>query len=347
MKPADNPRERRVPTAELQSALEDLLCDHFGVPSRIVALERHPSAYRTSFAIEELDVSLGDGANLALIFKDLCRKAMTGKARAAKPEFLYDPLREIGTYERILPLHRMGTPTCYGTVIDERRDRFWLFLERVAGRALYQVGDFAVWREVARWLAAMHRHFAQEIHPLMQAPSVPLLRYDGDYYWLWLQRARTFLRGHVSTGGTCPDMEWLAGRYHLVVERLLALPVTFIHGEFYASNILVQEAADNLRVCPVDWEMAAIGPGLLDLAALTAGKWTGEQKSFLAHAYYSGLYPEGSGAETWDAFRTSLDYCYLHVALQWLGWSRRWTPPRDHAQDWLHEVVRLSEKLQL
>jgi thiamine kinase-like enzyme len=28
------------------------------------------------------------------------------------------------------------------------------------------------------------------------------------------------------------------------------------------------------RVCPVDWEMAAVGPGLIDLAALTAGWWT-------------------------------------------------------------------------
>ena len=29
----------------------------------------------------------------------------------------------------------------------------------------------------------------------------------------------------------------------------------------------------------------------------------------------------------------------LHLAVQWLGWSRDWTPPREHATDWLGESV--------
>ena len=55
-------------------------------------------------------------------------------------------------------------------------------------------------------------------------------------------------------------------------ERLLALPVGFIHGELYPSNVLVGERTG--RICAVDWEMAGIGPLLLDLAALTSGAWT-------------------------------------------------------------------------
>ena len=65
-----------------------------------------------------------------------------------------------------------------------------------------------------------------------------------------------------------------AARYDAVAEQLAALAPTFIHGEFYPSNVLVQQGGRTPRVCPIDWEIAAIGPGLLDLAALSVGKWT-------------------------------------------------------------------------
>jgi Phosphotransferase enzyme family len=74
-------------------------------------------------------------------------------------------------------------------------------------------------------------------------------------------------------------IEKLFGNYDRVVERLLEFPVTFLHGEFYASNVLVVcEEGEGWRVCPVDWEMAAVGPGLIDLAALTAGRWTADER---------------------------------------------------------------------
>ncbi len=46
----------------LRDVLQDVLSRHFGATERIVELERRPSAYRTSFALEELMVSL-DGAS--------------------------------------------------------------------------------------------------------------------------------------------------------------------------------------------------------------------------------------------------------------------------------------------
>jgi aminoglycoside phosphotransferase (APT) family kinase protein len=58
-------------------------------------------------------------------------------------------------------------------------------------------------------------------------------------------------------------------------------------------------------VCPVDWEMAAVGPGLVDLAALSAGGWTAPEREALALAYYAALVP----CENWppDAFLVALD----------------------------------------
>ncbi|TMQ28706.1 MAG: aminoglycoside phosphotransferase family protein, partial [Planctomycetota bacterium] len=139
---------------------------------------------------------------------------------------------------------------------------------------------------------------------------------------------------------------WLSERYGRVVERLLSLPLTVFHGEFYASNVLVRERHDTVRICPVDWEMAAVGPGLMDVAALTAGAWSDAERTSLAMAYHAALPPDGSRPSQ-EALLTALDWCRLHLAVRWLGWSPGWSPPPEHAQDWLGEALRLAEKLDL
>jgi hypothetical protein len=42
-----------------------------------------------------------------------------------------------------------------------------------------------------------------------------------------------------------------------------------------------------------------------------------------------------------------LNLCRLLIALQWLGWSRRWTAPKEHAHDWLTDVQVLVEEVGL
>src|SRR6516164_2166558 len=100
-------------TGELSEALGRVLAqnDVRGLP--IVALERRPSAYRSSFPLEEIRVSLADGAALDVIFKDISRESLPETVRQAKPEFLYDPLREIETYRQVLADRRLGTAHFY------------------------------------------------------------------------------------------------------------------------------------------------------------------------------------------------------------------------------------------
>jgi hypothetical protein len=52
---------------------------------------------------------------------------------------------------------------------------------------------------------------------------------------------------------------------------------------------------------------------------------------------------EGYGAVTWQA----LDAAQLHLSLQWLGWSPDWTPPPEHARDWLADALATAERLGL
>jgi Phosphotransferase enzyme family len=347
IQPAGIPGQR-IGTNELRAALQEALSRRSGTQQRIVGLERRPSAYSTSFAIEEMDVRLQDGTTLQLLFKDLSRHLMLESARRFKPAFLYDPMREIETYRTILEPSRLGTAACYGIIVDHRAGRYGLFMEKVPGLELYQVGDLATWKRVAEWLAAMHTRFAGQTGSLAQASR--LLRYDATFYRRWIDRARTSLRRVEPPlpRDAWRGMEQLARNYDRVIERLTELPVTFIHGEFYASNVLVHEGGEGLRVCPVDWEMAAVGPGLIDLAALTAGGWTAGEKTALSMAYYAGLapHPVGRWADP-EEFLLALDHCRLHLAVQWLGWASGWSSPPEHAQDWLGEALGLADKLGL
>jgi N utilization substance protein B len=53
--------------------------------------------------------------------------------------------------------------------------------------------------------------------------------------------------------------------------------------------------------------------------------------------------------EKWDfaKFHTDLDCCRLHQAVQFLGWSRNWSAPPEHAQDWLDEALAVATRLRL
>jgi aminoglycoside phosphotransferase len=327
---------------DLRAVLEELLTTYFGHPRRILTLRRHPSRYATSFALEDVNVVFDDGRQLQMVFKDLSEEGLHEAARVAKPRFLYEPLREIATYRDILSREALGTAECYGAITDA--DRAWLFLEKVQGRELYQIGELAVWSDVACWLAGMHDRLSQRAEQL-QRDHPHLLRYDAAFHRRWFDRAREFI-GRAGADRERRDMARLVAGGETVIERLAAIPVTLVHGEFYASNVLVGDSTSGRRVCPVDWEIAGVGAGLLDLAALVAG-WAPAQQRTIAQSYYTALAPRQGWPPDEDAFVTLLDYCQLARNMQWLGWSPQWTAPPEHARDWLGEAVQLAERLGL
>jgi Phosphotransferase enzyme family len=318
-------------TDELRIAIERALFERFGTRRRVAAITRRPSEYRTTSPIYDLTIALDDGERLSLVLKDLSRGALSPGTRRVKPRFLREPVREIETYRTLLAPAGIGA-LFYGAVIDRRLGRFWLLLEKVNGIELYQVGELDVWRVVARWLARFHEGFRERGRSV--AAEAKLLWYDAAFYRTWLERAVAFAR---EAGLRKRTLEQVAQEYDEVVERLVALTPTVIHGEFYPSNVLVAGELPTLRVVPVDWEMTGLAPGLVDLAALTSG-WPGRERRLLSDAYRHELSRLGSAADE-DGFAEDLACCRLHVALQWLGWSPSWTPPPQHRQDWLQEAI--------
>ena len=305
-------------------------------------LARRPCPYSSSFALDEIDVGFDDGSELQLVMKDLSPRAMAACARRARPRFLYDPRRETQAYRWILPHAPPGTATWYGAVVNPSTQRYRLFLERVEGLELRHVGAFSVWERTARWIARFHRSFSPtQVARLVERSRV--LIYDEAFYWRWLERARGFAAGHREMRRR---VERIARGYASVVKRLAGMPRTLIHGEFYPCNILVRRTGRLLRVCPVDWEMAALGPAAIDLACLTTG-WARRGERAMVRAYRAARSDTTTrSARIPHDFWVDFDCCRLHLAVRMLGWSKAWSPPPQHAHDWLAEAERLAERIQ-
>lgn len=271
---------------------------------------------------------------------------MPPELRAAKPAFVYDPYRELEAYRRLLPGAHLGTAVCYGGVVQPvgaERERYWLFLERVTGQDLYLVGDLALWQQAAAWLAALHAQTQRR--PGVVAQAAHLLRYDAGYYARWQERACSFLAQRTPPGLPAHEIDELCAVYGSAANLLLALPQVWIHGEFYASNVLIQSGEMGVRVCPVDWEMTGLGPGLMDVAALTAGNWPPAARAAMVESYYHALADQDMARPSPADFAVHLACCRLHSAMQWLGWSLTWSPPPEHAHDWLAEARSLAAEL--
>lgn len=267
---------------------------------------RRPWPYSSSHLIEELRVG-PNGRRLLL-------KHLSGASRS-RPSFTASPFGEIAAYRDVLARGGIDAPRYVASQMH--RDRGWLLVELVSGRPLWQLGEPAAWEQAARWLA--------RLHALPLPAGEGLLRYDAAHLRRRLELAT-----------------WLPGRRRIaagVAARLAELPVSFIHGEFTPSNVMVSRRGNVYRIRPVDWETAGLGPGVLDLAALTAG-WHGEQRAGIVAAYQ-----EQPGAAS--ATAEQLDLARLVLAAQWTGWAEGWVAPPEHRHDWRREVCELVERLRL
>lgn len=292
-------------------------------------LSRRPSEYRTSFPLEELEVELPGEGRAKIVRKCLDWDELDPSAQLAKPRFLHDPDREPYVYERLLPLAPPGPPRLLELAADGG-----LCLERIDGRPLSEVGERRLWEAAAGWLGRFHAAFEGAAAAPLAGAS--LLEHDADFHRFWLVRARSFA---ASGPGPGTALDWLDARHEQVVEALSAMGRTVLHGEFYASNVLVAEDRGSTSVAPVDWELAGPGPGALDLAALVCG-WPATDREAMRRAYGAGRGRELPTRE--------LDLARLQVAVQWLGWAPpEWAPPPDQRRDWAAEAIEIAEELEL
>ncbi len=326
------------------SRLEEGLREMRGGPG-IARIVRRPSAYASSAALSELDLTLRDGSELHLLHKGTL--AAGPDRGAVRPSFTRDPLREMAVYRSVLAVDPVRAPELHATVTDPESPDFGIFIERVRGKELWQFADPEPWHATARWLAGFHGRYQARAHALVGRARLAI--HDAAYHRVWMRRALE-LAGDRSSAAYDPErlaaVRSVAERHDTVVAELLRVPATLIHGELYPSNVLIRDGVEPARgVCPVDWETAAVGPCLTDLAALTSGAWDPGRRAGIVAAYSGELEDRGWWTPTPGELERGLTACRVQQAIQWLGWSADWTPPVEHAHDWLGEAVGLAREL--
>jgi len=179
----------------------------------------------------------------------------------------------------------------------------------VAGTAFEQIGEGfqlpGAKTTGFRTLGEMATSLGLKLKPNV---SADLHTYGAQYYLGWAERTAIYTRQ------VRPDLEWVPAvceRFSDLVPDLLAASQTVIHGEYYPKNILVR----GQRICPVDWQSAAIAAGEVDLASLTEGHWPEDLVPRCESAYAGARWPGGPPA----SFERSLAAARLYWPLRWLG----------------------------
>jgi aminoglycoside phosphotransferase (APT) family kinase protein len=246
-----------------------------------------------------------------------------------KPAFVTDPAREPWVYQNVL-MDVAGPPILWAAVNDFVAERHWLFIERVNGAPLTEVGDRDAWCGAAEWLG--------RFHATVRVQGGPLLRHDHEYHRRWLARALSAAQDREKLA----RLQALESAHQRAIDVALATTVSVIHGEFYPSNVLVEQS---LAVHAIDWEMAALGPPLFDLAALLSGRWSADDRIAMATAYREGAESAGMRCPMIEELLLGVTACRLLLAVQWLGWAADWTAPAGHQNDWLEEAELCAREL--
>jgi len=302
-----------MPSEELQAWVSRALgCEALQDAGQIIerrVIKRRPNDWRGSRCFERVAVRGPDGTVLPLFLKYFYREV-----DVEPPELRTSPDREAQVYGEVLRDSPLGTARFYGFRSLDSKDSVALLLEFVGGTKLSRLSVKQSWLAVARWLAHMHHHFSRSQDHLNALGL--LLRYDADLYWSWAYRAVELgMRVSREAGAIVKEM---LGPYERVAGPLGSAPPTFIHGEFYCSNILVQEEREKIRICPYDWETAGIGCGALDLTYLLRQSW-GMDEHCLIQAYLDGWREKGDFPSWLSDIHSHIRRCRIHELMYSLG----------------------------
>ena len=296
---------QRTDEGTLRRCLERVLPDLGPAGAWVVHVRQERAACATSYHASVLTVQFSTGEEVKLFLKDFRFSRLPKDGLRQRAE------RELRVYRDLLAGAGLGTARYCGTASDEAEGQLLLVLEFVDGVRARSC-ELGAWVAAARWLGRMQGYFAR--HPARWQACDVLLRHDADFF-----RARA--EGAVrAVSQVAPH---LAGRladvvkdYGRLVDVMAGQPRALVHGSYRPQNLLVGPAAG--RVCPVDWELAAVGAPLYDLAFLSDG-FRPPERDRLWHAYLEevgGAYRPARGREE---MRYVIDCFRLHKALKSLS----------------------------
>jgi len=213
---------------------------------------------------------------------------------------------EAAVYRHVLRRFSVPTPTYYGIYSDRVRGRVCLVLEYLRNTEPVEfVSEYAAaMRRAAQWLGQFHR--CQEVHLPPSAGRV-LNRYDCGYYRRWLRQASAQA---VHLRRRHPWFPQVCRRYEQWIDLLIP-STTFIHGDLVSGHLLVGDG----KIFIIDWDLAALAVGEIDLANLTWG-WGSVIRGECELAYERARWPEKTAPAD---FRLRLAAARLYLEFRWLG----------------------------
>jgi Ser/Thr protein kinase RdoA (MazF antagonist) len=302
-----------MPSEELQAWLSQALGNE--APQEAIqiierrVIKRRLSDWRGSRCFEKVAVCGPAGMVFPLFLKYFYREV------DVEPHDLrVSPEREAQVYKEVLRDASLGAARFYGFRRLGSEDSVALLLEFVAGTRLSSHNVKQSWLAVARWLAHMHHHFSRSQDHLKALGL--LLHYDADFYWSWAYRAVELAMKVSREAGAIS--KGMLGRYERVAGPLGSAAPTFIHGEFYCSNVLIQEDREKFRICAFDWETAGIGCGAIDLTYLLRQRWGIDEHS-LIQAYLDGWREKGEFPSWLSDIHSYIRRCRIHEVMYSLG----------------------------
>jgi thiamine kinase-like enzyme len=322
----------RTDQAVLRDTVERLLARAWGEPVKIVAFSLEPSLFATLFPADVLSVQLEGGRQLSLFVKYL------GLEQADHPDKQCRD-REIRVYEQLLGADRLPVPRYYGSCWNPVTARYELFLEHVDDWNL-KYHELSHWFTAARRLAHFHAYFARQAETLYACEF--LLRLDARYFNEWARRAQAAVAAQAAD--LSAELGQVVDNYHHVSEVLCKQPVTLVHNDLSPKNVLADRAHHPARICFVDWEMAGVGCGLLDLVHLKHGLDPVSDQQMCA-AYCAELAGTPLLAANSQDVRQALAACALHQTLYRLAFSQTWLLPLETVRQWVLEARQFFAQL--
>jgi len=242
------------------------------------------------------------------------------------------PDREVRMYADLLDDRSLPVPRYYGAFWNPESKHHELYLEYIDGWNLkYQEIDH--WYTAASSLARLHLHFAAQADRLRKREY--LLKLDRAYFRQWAERASSALAAHYPL--LASRLDPVFRRYHEVAALLSAQPPTLVHNDLAPKNVLADHSADPVRICFIDWEMAGVGCGLLDLVHLRYGldpvSARALSAAYLDEVAGAGLVPSGE-----DESSLLLSACELHQALYRLAHCPWWGFSEEKAVRFVDEA---------
>jgi aminoglycoside phosphotransferase (APT) family kinase protein len=329
-------RRKRQPTpsqneAKLRRLVESEVLPRVGGGGISIAdLRSAPSPSATSYAAKVVTVQLTDGTTLRMFLKDL------GSSRLFKEDAGDRRARELHVYRDLLPDGELDIPAYYGSVWDEEHERFWVVVEFVDGVPVADC-EFDSWPAATAWLARLQGLYARDPDHFERSPL--LIRHDADFFASRAERALSNAR-RISARAMRRLRRILSG-YDDFVALMAEQPNTLVHGSFRPENVLIDEPSRPSRICVVDWELAAIGSPIFDLARFCDG-YRGARLDRLLDSYSREAASQGVPLPDRERMVEVLDCFSLHRVVKAISHALEKGRTRRQVSDWLGygETVR-------